>query len=158
MNNDIDALSLPVPQEETRFAILFEMPVRESKEKPGRILEVAWDKRFPLVEGMEGGYVNVVRITSGARPGNHYHKKKREIYFVLHGDVEVFLEDIVTKKRERYFLSSIKSQALYIKPGFAHVVVPCTRRVVLLVVTDSPNSDGDEFAYEVVRQNLIDTD
>lgn len=155
--NDVDALSLPVSKQETDLAILFEIPERKSSEKPGRILQMIWDKRFPLVKGMAGAYVYTVTITSGgARPGNHYHKKRKEIYFVLSGIVEVFLENIATRKQQRCSLGD-KPQALYIKPGVAHVVVPHTEHSILLVVADSPNSDGDEFGYEISKQTLTDT-
>lgn len=154
--NDTDVLSLPVTKEETDWAIIFELPERKSSEKPGRTLQMIWDKRFPLVKGMEGAYVYVVTITSrGARPGNHYHEKKQEIYFVLAGKVEVLLENIVTREQQRYVLGN-KPQALYIKPGIAHVIVPYTDSI-LLVVADSPNSDEDEFGYEISHQSLIDT-
>lgn len=158
-NKKIDDLSLPVSQKETDFSILFEMPVRKDKEKPGRNLEVAWDKDFPLVKGMEGGYVDILRITAiGARPGNHYHEKKKEIYFVLGGTIYVILEDPRTKEREKIFLDARFSKALYIKPGIAHVIDPYTDHATVLIVADNSNSDKeDEIRYEVEHQCLVDT-
>lgn len=149
MSDPMDVYSKPVLIEETKLSKIFHLKRREKKEKPGRSLSVVFDKRYPLLEDFDYNYCYFVTFNKvNDSAGNHYHKKKEELFYPIVGEMAVVLEDIQTKERELINLDSGEHKVLYVPKGVAHKVVAKKERSILLVVATYPNSEEDEFPYQ----------
>jgi mannose-6-phosphate isomerase-like protein (cupin superfamily) len=147
----LDEYSKPVDVRVTNLAKVFMLNERANPEKPGRSISVVWDERLPLIDGFKNRYSYVVRFTQQhGKAGNHYHKLKQEIYYALHGQFTIVLEDIATKKREELHLSAGDGQFIYIPAMVAHVVISQTEDDALLVIASHPELSTDEFPHQVV--------
>mgnify|MGYP001567053970 CR=1 FL=1 len=143
-----DIYSTPIGTRQTNLSKIFLMKPRENPEKPGRKLSVVWDSRVPLVEGFENNYTYTVEFANiESVAGNHYHKKKKELFYPVVGDFDVILEDIETKEKEQLTLSSKDHRVLLVNPPTAHVVIAKTHPAILLVTATYPNNKEDEFKY-----------
>lgn len=89
----------------------------------------------------------------GAIRANHYHKKIREWFGVVSGEVKVVLIDVKTKERKELVLDgdSKKYQRLSIGPNVAHGFKSITDHVSLLNYTDIEWSKEDVFPMEVIK-------
>lgn len=145
-----DVWSIPTHQAATYYGTLFTMPRRARPEKPGRQLSVAWDVRFPLVDGFDNRYTYVVQFgPSGSRAGNHFHQAKSELFFALRGGVRVTLTGQTDPHRERIELHADRWRALLVPPGVAHVVEATSDDASLLVVASSAGTRSDEYPFPV---------
>lgn len=148
----MDKYSLPICSHKTKLGIKFLLNSRRNPDKPGRELVVPYDFRFPLIQGFNPTYIYYVRIfEQGSVAGNHYHKKKKEIFVPISGNFELFLKSVITDERERHSLNSLDNVAFYIPTRVAHTIVPSQESGVFLVLATSPNTEDDEFKY-VVRE------
>lgn len=148
----MDQYSLPLDSETTSLAILLQLNARESPKKPGRSLVVEHDSRKPLVHGFEMAYSYTVTFSKiGNRAGNHLHRLKQEIMRPVVGRVRILLEEPDAKLREKFVLNANTHQALYVRPGIAHVVIADSNPAVLLVQATYPNNEADEFSYQIAE-------
>jgi mannose-6-phosphate isomerase-like protein (cupin superfamily) len=146
----LDEYSRPVSERATKLAKIFMLKERANPEKPGRAVSIVWDERLPLVEDFKNRYSYVVRFTEqNGKAGNHYHKLKQEIYYALHGEFTVVLEDVVTKEREELQLKAGDNQFIYVPVSVAHVVISQTDDDMLLVTASHPEISTDELPYQV---------
>ncbi len=123
---------------------------RSKAVKPGRELIVAYDERYPRVNGFKARYIYLVRFfEKGNAAGNHYHEKKYELMIPVVGNLVIKLEDIKTKKKETIKVSAEKPVAVYVKPRIAHAVVAGKPGDIILVLSSTPSADADEFPYEI---------
>lgn len=149
MSDPMDVYSKPVLIEKTKLSKTFHLKRREKKEKPGRSLSVVFDKRYPLLEDFDNNYcyfVTFYKVNDSA--GNHYHKKKEELFYPIVGEMAVDLENIKTKEKEEIKLDAKEHKVLYVSKGIAHRVVAKKEGSILLVVATYPNSEEDEFPYQ----------
>lgn len=152
MKNPSDVYSHPLSVTQTKLATLFHMQARENPDKPGRSLRVAWDKRVPLVKDFENNYSYIVTFAGkGNVAGNHFHKKKHELFVPIIGDFIVLLEGTVTHEKEELSLSTNDYTIISVKPSTAHSVIAKSDIAVLLVVASSPNVEEDEFPFEFAK-------
>jgi len=83
----------------------------------------------------------------------HYHKKKEEWFCVTSGKIELILEDIDTKRRERILLDSNSKnyEIIHITSTIAHLLKnPSDKeRASLLVFSTNPEDPGDTIHYEL---------
>jgi len=150
MSDPMDVYSKPVKTEKHKLCTQYFMVPRADPRKPGRELLVTYDDRFPFVEGFVAHYSYLVRfLEEGNFAGNHYHEKKHELFVPVVGEFTIDLEHIETKERESVGVRSDENSVLYIHPLVAHKVTTKTKNGVLLVIATSPNSDEDEYKYEV---------
>lgn len=111
---------------------------------------VAFDERFPVVDGFDLKYLYVVNFFQANNwAGNHYHKKKEEIFLPLRGDFLIKLKSVESGICEEVKISASEHHALYIDTKVAHKVMSLGDNGCLLVAATSPNSDGDEFQFEL---------
>lgn len=149
-DDPIDIYSSPVEIQKTKLSKLFILQPRETKEKPGRKLSVVWDARKPLVPRFANNYSYYVTFkTKGNIAGNHYHKKKEELFYAVNGELTVFLEDGHTKMKEEIRLLSTKHQALFIPKNISHMVRADTDNAILLVIATASGVTSDEFKYKI---------
>ncbi|MFH1181018.1 MAG: WxcM-like domain-containing protein [bacterium] len=92
-------------------------------------LKVHLDDRGWLVELLKADQIekpvkqiHISSINPGYVRGNHYHLKRMEWFFVIAGETELGLEDIKTKKKVRFKLSSKNPRVITIFPRVAHAV------------------------------------
>ena len=150
-SNSIDQYSVPISQRNTKLATIYKLNPRDSKEKPGRILEVIWDERKPLVDGFVNKYSSVVIFKkSQTVAGNHYHRIKQELFTPLAGKFTIFLEDTKTKKKEKILMDSSLHETIYVKVGIAHAVRAETKGAILFVAATSPGVEADEINYKLI--------
>jgi len=146
----MDVYSKPIKIEQLKLGTLFYMKPRADPRKSGRELLVTYDDRSPLIEGFVAHYSYLVTFSEqGNSAGNHYHEKKCELFISANGELIIDLEDIETKEKENLTLSSGDNRILYIPPRIAHKVTSKTKNGVLLVLATSPNTEEDEYSYEV---------
>ncbi len=147
----MDKYSEPFDCDVGNLGAKFFFDSRRNPDKPGRELIVPYDSRFPLMPDFAPSYIYSVRIfEKGSVAGNHYHKKKREIFFPLAGDFELFLESVQTHEKEKHSLNSLDNVAFFIPTEVAHAIVPKQDSGVFLVLATSPNTEDDEFRHKVI--------
>jgi len=127
---------------------------------PGKELCEMWDfGRFKPV-GFKGKLIYKNRIGPGIIAGSHYHKKKKELFFVLSkgGKLTFSFTRVKDQKKIEVELdaSTIEidgmrySLALYLNPGIAHDVANHGKRnrILLAVVADRSHNSSDDYRLE----------
>lgn len=146
----IETYSKPISSEKTKLGIFYSLRPRRNPNKAGRELLVVYDERSLLVPNFKVHYAYYVRfLEPGNTAGNHYHRKKQEIFVPITGEFEICLEDIVTKEKEILRMIAGDNRVFYIPLGIAHKVTAKGRNDVFLVLADHPSSDEDEISYGV---------
>ena len=89
---------------------------------------------------------------TGAIRGNHFHHKWREWFGIASGRVEVFLEDVKTKKRIHLYLDSKydRYSRLEIGPYIAHTFKSRSNEAVLLNYANGEWHDSDTYPYKII--------
>lgn len=89
----------------------------------------------------------------GVIRGNHYHEKWTEWFGVVSGRLEVFLEDIETKKRKTFVIDSKEDGyiRLNIGPKIAHAFRSLSKYAALLNYADSEWSEKDTLPYKLTE-------
>ncbi|PIY96388.1 MAG: hypothetical protein COY66_04170 [Candidatus Kerfeldbacteria bacterium CG_4_10_14_0_8_um_filter_42_10] len=147
MNNSMDQYSSPLKIEETKLGIKYWLNPRRTK--PGRELLVIYDQRLPFMK-FKLRYSYYVRfLEEGVAAGNHYHKKKEEIFIPLAGEFEVHLENIVSKEREIIKLNAFENVAFYVRTNVSHKVTSNKKEGVLLIMASQPNNDEDDIDHQL---------
>jgi len=65
-------------------------------------------------------YIAFIELKEGSVRGNHYHKIKEEWLYLIHGEIELVVEDIQSKTREGVPLQT--GELAVLKPGVAHAL------------------------------------
>ena len=146
----MDIYSKPVKIVDYKICRVFYMKPRKDPKKPGRILVVNYDKRFPFIKNFIIRYSYYVHFfKSGSIAGNHYHRKKQELFIPITGKFIVDLEDIKTNKRKSISIQPNKYPIVFIPKRISHKVTAQTNNAVLLVLATSPGIRNDEYDYKV---------
>jgi UDP-2-acetamido-2,6-beta-L-arabino-hexul-4-ose reductase len=120
-----------------------------------KYLKVKEDDRGVIAQIFDMGKSGEVlygSVKPGKKRGNHYHKKKNEMFFVLEGNAKFKMRNIKTDEREEYDLSGDKFQILEVLPFWTHSIENMGNTVVkFFEYGDSPYDEvsPDSF-YEVV--------
>lgn len=112
-------------------------------------LSELWTKEdWPSDFKMEHSYL--VSIEPGSVRAKHYHNKKLEVISCIFGSVEIFLEDISSKKRQTIILDSEnKTMALLvIEPQTAHAIKNPTKNIARIIVFSNSHDLSDVVPYE----------
>jgi len=91
---------------------------------------------------------------AGTVRGNHYHKRWREWFGIVHGEVRAELEDIVTKEKRSCVLSAGHSAytRLEIGPNIAHAFRCLSPSAALLNYADAEWTAEDRFDYQLIKE------
>jgi len=147
MDNSMDKYSSPLKTKKTKLGIKYWLNPR--KTKLGRELLAIYDQRLSYMK-FEPRYFYYVRfLKEGDTAGNHYQRKKEELFIPLEGDFEVHLENIASKKREIIKLNALENVAFYVKTNISHKVVSKKKEGVLLVLASNPSMDEDDIDYQI---------
>ncbi len=150
MTDSHDTYSLPTSSRVTKLAKIFIMKARSSLDKPGKTVVIMSDARMPLVPGFNNKYSYIVRFKGvGSKAGNHYHRRKDELYSAIQGEFTILIENIQTKEREELSLKAGDNMLLYVQAPYAHAVISKTTEAVLLVMATNPDVEDDVFAYPI---------
>jgi mannose-6-phosphate isomerase-like protein (cupin superfamily) len=67
-------------------------------------------------------YLAYIELRAGYPRGNHYHERKEEWIYLLHGKLQIVIEDIANRDRE--VLDCAAGDLVVISPKVAHVLNP----------------------------------
>ncbi len=67
-------------------------------------------------------YMAFIELLPGKPRGNHYHRAKEELLYIITGRIELVLEDVETKARETAILEP--GDLAVIQTGIAHALRP----------------------------------
>jgi mannose-6-phosphate isomerase-like protein (cupin superfamily) len=141
-----DEFSRPLRVEKRDICVLYYL--RPRKKWAGRELVVAYDERFPLAPEFKCRYSYVLRyLEKGNCAGNHYHVHKAEIIQPLVGEFEIKLEDIGTKKKESFLISSRDNVAFYAPTKVAHSMKSLGDTGLMLLTASAPAQESDIIQY-----------
>lgn len=103
-------------------------------------LKVHLDERGWLVEMLKRNHLKddikqiyVATIKPGHFRASHYHKKRKEWFFIVRGEAKVFLADINTKKRITLKLTARTPKLLTVFPNTAHLIKNIGKEALYLV-------------------------
>jgi len=120
--------------------------LEKHSDQRGWLVEVL--KRNELKEDIKQIYVATIK------PGNHYHLKRIEWFFVIGGKTELYLEDLKTKEKIYLKLSSKKPKVISIFPKTAHAVRNSSKKTIYLVSVQNTIYDfknSDTYPYLVCK-------
>jgi len=134
-------------------------PMKKKIKYKMKELEIHSDNRGWLVELLKANQlekpvkqIHIASIKPGCVRGNHYHSKRIEWFFIVAGKVELSLQDIKTKEKICFRLSSKKPKVVTIFPNISHVVKNIGKEIVYLVSAQSDiynHRNPDTFLREI---------
>jgi dTDP-4-dehydrorhamnose 3,5-epimerase-like enzyme len=99
------------------------------------------------------GQIFISTVKPGKVKGNHYHKRKKEWYFVVKGKVVVHFVDVATGEKKDVSLDEKNPELLWINPGVSHAITNEGKEeaVILAYISESFNpEDPDTFEFKVI--------
>lgn len=135
---------------------MFYKKVRRPKHADERGFLAEFLTRSELKENSPFGHIYFVTFAKkGIVRGNHYHKKKEEYFGIAYGKVRLIIEDIKTKERKEFILSSDDPEFVRIKlgPKIAHVVESLSDNAVLIDYFPEPYDpdNPDNHRYILIK-------
>ena len=110
------------------------------EEERGEFVQIAYQERIY--------HLALFEIRKGFTRGNHYHRKKEEIFYVFCGKLRALFMDMENLQKEEKFLE--KGDKIRIKPHCGHIFFGLEDT---LVVEYSPQVYEEEDNYKI---NLVD--
>jgi oxalate decarboxylase/phosphoglucose isomerase-like protein (cupin superfamily) len=142
----MDNFSVPEEVKKTKLTKIIKLKIRQAPDKPGRALTVLFDKRNVFENNFKINFSYIVDIEKGKFAGGHFHKKKREFFYPVSGEFEVYLFDIQSKNKEIIHLK--RPWLLYVPNFIAHKVYSKDGGT-LLVLASHHETEKDEFKIEM---------
>lgn len=99
------------------------------------------------------GQIFISTINTGQIKGNHYHKRKKEWYTVVRGNITVHLLDVESGEKEEVKISADEPSLLQINPGVSHAITNDSDEEAWIIayISESFNPDDpDTFSHEVI--------
>lgn len=96
--------------------------------------------------------IHIASIKPGHIRGNHYHVKTMEWFFIVAGKAQLCLQDIKTKQKVCFTLSSQSPRVITVFPNIAHTVKNVGKEEVYLVSAQSRlynHKKPDSFRWEI---------
>lgn len=128
--------------------------IENTKHSDGRGELVVFLRRGDLAREQERfGQIYFITFSGkGVVRGNHYHKRWREWFGVVHGSVRVELADVRTQERISLTLSADEQSytRLEIGPYVAHAFECLSDSASLLNYADDEWSEQDRFTHAVI--------
>ena len=117
-------------------------------------LEGKSDERGVLVEAFDlptDGQIFYLKIAPNAVRGNHYHKRKTEVFLVVEGTAVLRARERKTGIIGEVTLRSDEPTAVSVHPGYTHSIAALSEGAIVVVWSNTrynPNS-RDTYAEEV---------
>jgi UDP-2-acetamido-2,6-beta-L-arabino-hexul-4-ose reductase len=105
-----------------------------------------------LIKDKDFGQINVVVAKPGVVRGNHYHKRKKESFFVIKGECEINLKNVNTGETKKLILNDSKIESIVIEPFWSHNIVNMGDEDLYIIAHISEifdEGDPDTFKFEV---------
>jgi len=116
----------------------------------GRIMTPAGELA-QVISGEAMRLITYIEFKPDGKPrGNHFHRKKLEIIYVIKGTLEVTLEDLADHSTETVGL--IAGDIIRVQPNCAHVY-KTLEYTQALELNEVPYDNADTIPYTVVGQN-----
>lgn len=77
--------------------------------------------------------ISVASIKPGEVRGNHYHLKRIEWFFLIGGKAEFYLEDLKTRKKSCFKVSSKSPKLITVFPNTVHAIKNPTQETIFFV-------------------------
>lgn len=116
------------------------------------------DKRGLLVQndypeiGKKIEHFLVTFSKPGVIRGNHYHKRKREWFYILEGRAKLYLYNLKTNKKADYVIDSADPELIEMEPNIVHAIenIGDTTMIFLGLVNERFDSDDpDTYFYKI---------
>jgi len=91
-------------------------------------------------------FLAFVELRAGTQRGNHFHKKKEEYFYLIAGRVDLWVEDVVTKARQRIPLEP--GDLAFGPTGVAHTIAVLDAGEAV-EFSEAPFDPQDTFRYRV---------
>lgn len=92
------------------------------KETRARIASPKGELTVLMDEGQLTRYMAYVEFREGIVRGDHYHKVRREYFYLIAGHASLRLEEVSTGRKESVALNP--GDLAFIEPGIAHTFLP----------------------------------
>jgi dTDP-4-dehydrorhamnose 3,5-epimerase-like enzyme len=112
--------------------------LNEITDERGRLLEILTYKE--LCES-KFGHLHLTIINPKQTRGGHYHKSKREWFFLLKGKSNLIVENLNTKEKESIILTDKKPSVIEIEPFVIHTFTNKTNEEAFLLVYNNKSFD-----------------
>jgi dTDP-4-dehydrorhamnose 3,5-epimerase-like enzyme len=125
--------------------------VKVYEDKRGKLLKIVHNS---YVGNKPFGEIYAVVFKGKSVRANHYHKLTTEWFVPLKGKIDLYLENVKTKKRTLIQLDSGNPLCVKIVPYTAHALAPCSKREVILIAYSSKKYDSfnnDTCKYDAVK-------
>lgn len=104
------------------------------------------------------GQIYFTSINKNCSRGNHYHKKRSEIFCLVKGKIKVITKNIKTNKRRSVLLDASKNyfQTILIEPFNAHLFINIfCEEAIIVSYTDHQyrNNNKDVFSFNLKDEN-----
>lgn len=101
------------------------------------------DKRGRLIQIVTGDFkqLNFLEIKKGHKFGGHYHKKKREIFYVIKGEIQL---ETITEKGVEIITLFKEGSCFLVEPYDKHIIV-AEEDSLLVEVLSEPYSKNDTY-------------
>jgi oxalate decarboxylase/phosphoglucose isomerase-like protein (cupin superfamily) len=110
---------------------------------PNGELAVLTDGSIPI------RHLGHVELLQGKLRGNHYHKLRREFFYVIAGDCEFLFEDAINGFAEQALLRP--GDLAVIEPGIAHAYLPLTGGHAVEFAAEAFDS-ADVYRHNIVKK------
>lgn len=87
--------------------------------------------------------VNFIETEAGQMRGNHFHKRTRELFFIIAGEIEVTILSLHTNDRHEFELC--KGDLLLVEPFEVHIFRTKTRSEWLNMLSEVLDPDQPDF-------------
>lgn len=123
-------------------------PLQRHEDERGILVENEYDfvsknmKHFLLSFSLPG----IIR-------GNHYHKHKREWFYVVKGKIKLYIMNLATKKKQEYIIDSQKPELIEIEPNIVHAIenIGEEEMIFLGIVNEGFNqNDPDTYVKKII--------
>lgn len=127
--------------------------IEKQKDTRGDLVVFLRKKELPRERVGFGQIYFITFKSKGTIRGNHYHRRWREWFGVVHGKIRAELEDVVTKQRVSLTLSADERTytRLEIGPNIAHAFCCLTPSASLLNYADDEWRSSDRFHYRLME-------
>jgi dTDP-4-dehydrorhamnose 3,5-epimerase-like enzyme len=96
---------------------------------------------FDLLDKEKIFHIGMLTSKKGSIRGNHYHKKAKQITYVLSGKIELITKNAEQKDAKPYSLIMEKGDIVDIPPMVCHSI-KALEESTLLIFTDEQRGDG----------------
>lgn len=117
-------------------------------------LKIKKDQRGELAEifHLASGLVYFFTLNQGVVRGNHYHKRKKEIFCGIKGEGKIILKNRKTKKIKVYSISGENPETINIPTNWIHEVKNTGKEklIILAWISEAYNpADDDTFPEKI---------